>query len=41
MCNDRASGMGNTNENKALLLNCAYAMKQLVDRLSLQEGTVQ
>lgn len=40
-CNDQASKMGRTNPNKQLLLNCAYAMQQLVQRLDFHEGKVK
>jgi hypothetical protein len=37
-CNETASKMGSDNPNKVLLLNCAFAMKQLVDRLEFHES---
>lgn len=39
-CNDQASKMSRTNPNKRLLLDCAYAMQQLVQRLDFHEGKV-
>lgn len=32
--------MSRTNPNKRLLLDCAYAMQQLVQRLDFHEGKV-
>lgn len=32
-CNAAAAKMGTSNDHKLLLMNCAYAMRQLVDRL--------
>lgn len=39
-CNDAASKMGNNNPHKSLLLNCAAAMQQLVQRLEYHESKV-
>lgn len=37
-CNEAASKMSTGNDNRVLLLNCAYAIRQLVDRLAMHEG---
>lgn len=39
-CNAAAATMGNNNPNKSLIMNCAYAMRQLVDRLDQYENPV-
>lgn len=39
-CNTQSGKMSVTNPNKQLLLNCAYAMQQLVDRLEFHESKV-
>ena len=38
MCNEASRKMGSRNPNKGLLLTCASAMNQLVDRLSELEN---
>lgn len=39
-CNEQSSKMSVTNPNKRLLLSCAYAMQQLVQRLEFHESKV-
>lgn len=36
-CNQAVERMGNNNPNRYLLVNCAFAMRQLVDRLAKLE----
>lgn len=40
-CNTAASKMGVQNSHRGLLLNCASAMQQLVDRLEASEARVK
>lgn len=37
-CNEAASKMSAGNDNRNLIMNCAWAMRQLVDRLAFHEG---
>lgn len=37
-CNDTADKMGMGNPNRQLVLNCAFALRQLVDRLGRFEA---
>lgn len=40
MCNMAAERMSVSNPNRLLLMNCAYAMSQMVDRLAKYESKV-
>lgn len=41
LCNNAARLMSIKNPNRWLLMNCGYALRQLVDRLANYEATIQ
>lgn len=40
-CNEAASKMSASNPNRVLMMNCGYAIRQLVDRLAFHEKEEQ